>query len=74
MVDLRTLAVGAKLQLDTGATAEVVGHTDDPRSVKVRYVDTLLDPDQGDNFVHEVGADRIYGVYTDDTLTQVRSL
>ena len=74
MVDLRELAIGSKLQLDTGATVEVVGHTDNPRAVKVRYVDTLLDPGQGDNFVHEIAAEQIYGVYTDDTLTAVRSL
>ena len=74
MVDLRTLAIGAKLQLDTGATAEVVGYTDDPRTVKVRYVDTILSEGERDNFIREIEADQIYGVYTDDTLTAVRSL
>jgi hypothetical protein len=74
MVDLRTLEVGAKLQLDTGATVEVVEVSKEPRIVRARYVDTLAAPEQGDNFVHEIDADHIYGVYTDDTLTQIRSL
>ena len=74
MVDLRTLEVGAKLQLDTGATVEVVAPAESPRSVRVRYVDTLGAPERGDNFIHEIYADQIFGVYTDDTLTQVRSL
>jgi hypothetical protein len=62
MVDLRTLEIGAKLQLDTGATVEVVEASANPRTVRARYVDTLS------------AADHIYGVYTDDSLTQVRSL
>jgi hypothetical protein len=74
MVDLRTLEVGAKLQLDTGATVEVVETSSDPRTVRARYVDTLSAAEKGDNFVHDIDADHIYGVYTDDTLTQVRSL
>jgi hypothetical protein len=74
MVDLRTLEVGAKLQLDTGATVEVVEASTNPRSVRARYVDTLSAAEQGDNFVHEIDADHIYGVYTDDSLMQVRSL
>lgn len=73
-VDLRTLEVGAKLQMDTGATVEVVEPAQNPRSVRVRYVDTLGSPERGDNFVHEIAAEQIYGVYTDDTLTAVRSL
>jgi hypothetical protein len=74
VVDLRTLPVGAKLQTDTGATVEVVEQSAEPRKIRVRYVDTLSSPDQADNFVHEIAADQIYGVYTDDTLTAVRSL
>jgi hypothetical protein len=74
MVDLRTLEVGAKLQLDTGATVEVVEATTNARVVRARYVDTLAAPEKGDNYVHDIEADHIYGVYTDDTLTQVRSL
>jgi len=74
MVDLRTLEIGAKLQLDTGATVEVVETSQNPRTVRARYVDPLSEAEKGDNFVHEIEADHIYGVYTDDTLTQVGSL
>lgn len=74
MIDLRTLAVGSKLQLDTGSTVEVVEASTNPRTVRARYVDTLSAAEEGDNFVHEIEADHIYGVYTDDSLTQVRSL
>lgn len=72
-MDLRTLAVGTKLQLDNGATVEVAAAAQDPRSVRVRYLDSPFEPElEGAEQV--LDAERIYGAYTDDSLMQVRPL
>jgi hypothetical protein len=69
-MDLRTLTVGTKLQLDNGATVEVAVVAEEPRSVRVRYLDSPFEPElEGTEQV--LDAERIYGAYTDDTLMKV---
>jgi hypothetical protein len=71
-MDLATIKVGNKLELDNGATVVVL---DEPRlearAVKVRYLDSPIGPEQVGK-EQMVGVDEIYGVYTDDDLGQVR--
>jgi hypothetical protein len=72
-MDLRTLAVGTKLQLDNGATVEVASAAQEQRSVRVRYLDSPFEPElEGTEQMLE--AERIYGAYTDDSLMQVRPI
>lgn len=71
-MDLSTIKVGNKLELDNGATVVVL---DEPRlearSVKVRYLDSPFGPEQVGK-EQMVGVDEIYGVYADDELGKVR--
>ena len=71
-MDLRGVGPGIKLQMDNGATAQVVQEPSaDGRNVRVRYVDSPFEPSQvGMETV--VTVDEIYGIYEDDGLGRVR--
>lgn len=61
-MDVSSLKQGMKVELDNGATVEVLEAPGAERSVKVRYIDSPLWPvEPGTEEV--VSADSIYGVY-----------
>jgi hypothetical protein len=63
-MDLRTVKPGMRLQLDSGATVEVLEPPGpDGRTVRVRYLDSYFGPEQAGE-VRVVSADEVFGVYT----------
>ena len=69
---LDTVKKGMQLQLDNGATVEVLdAPSADGRSVKIRYVDSPLWPvEPGTEEV--ISADNVFGIYSDAEAGAVR--
>ena len=67
-----SLKSGDKIELSNGATAEVVGQLANG-AVPVRIIDSPFGPESpGDE--READPDEIYGVFLDDSMTEVRAL
>ncbi len=68
-MDLRTLEVGARLQLKNGNTVVVTARAQSPNSVSIKVVDAPAEPDlEGARGI--VSIDSIYGAYTNNELTR----
>jgi hypothetical protein len=73
-MNLDGVTKGMRLQLDNGATVEVLEPPSaDGKTVKVKYIDSLLWPvPPGTEEVVE--ARTVFGVYTDETMGAVRAI
>lgn len=65
-MNLTGVTQGMKLQLDNGATVEVLEPpAADGRSAKIRYVDSPLWPVEPGT-VETISADNVFGIYEDE--------
>ena len=70
---VESLEKGHKIQIADGSTAEVLGPAEGNRQVPVRILDSPFGPDEPGT-EKKVDSDEINGVYTDDSMTEVRAL
>lgn len=72
-MDLRTIEVGTRLQLLNGATVVVIKRSDNASLVRVRYLESPVEPDR-EGAVGDVPAALVYGAFADDNQTELQQL